>query len=223
MSESTTKTAKPTAAQLARGAVEQASALDARMDGIDVRLDGFEASFGENAAKLDSVLDALAGMSAKNRPTAPMSYVDVAEIGEEAESDAEFADGEDRKLVMPNTDLSDPELRKTLDLDMFLREMIEIEVSSPSEEQADQVFEIGVNDRKYIFRRGDAYTVPRFIVETMARARPATYRNEEYIDRDGVKKVRWPQQRGLRYQFTVLHDPSGRKGLDWLKDVLRQP
>lgn len=104
----------------------------------------------------------------------------------------------------------------------FMEDMITVHVHETAEKNADVCFEVGVNGRNYLFIRGQTKTVPRFVIETLARAKPINYTNEEYTMPDGERAVRWPSATGLRYGFSVIQDPHPRGG-DWLKSVLRQP
>jgi len=110
----------------------------------------------------------------------------------------------------------------------FNEEMITIQIHDTAEPNAQRIFEVSVNGglpprgASQIFERGKQYTVKRFLVETLARAKPTNYRNEEYTDDKGIRNVRWPSQTGLRYPFSVIHDPNPL-GPSWLRSVLAQP
>ena len=118
-------------------------------------------------------------------------------------------------------DLEDPYQRQKMEYERFMHETVRIQVHETAEEDADQIFDLAVNNRRIVLRRGEIKDVPRWAVETLARAKPATYANEEYIDRDGIRKVRYPMRQGVRYPFSVIHDPNP-KGPDWLASVLTQ-
>lgn len=104
----------------------------------------------------------------------------------------------------------------------FMEEPVTVHIHETSEEQADSNFSIWVNGRQEVFFRGQEKTVKRKFVEGLARAKPTTYRNEQFKMQDGSDSVRYPKSRGLRYSFSVVHDNNPR-GRDWLKEVLRQP
>lgn len=105
----------------------------------------------------------------------------------------------------------------------FNNEPVRIRILDTSEPNAQQVFQINVNGPPdWLFERGKEYTIPRYVLETIARAKPVNYRNEEYIDDDGILKVRWPSRTGARVPFDVIEDknPMGRA---WLRSILAQP
>ena len=109
----------------------------------------------------------------------------------------------------------DQAAKAKLDMLAFMNESVSIHIMETSEQQADQVFEVAVNGKGMVMRRGGDYTLPRYYVETLARARPVHYKNQEYQDQEGVKRVRWPAKRGERYPFSVTEDTA--KGREWLK------
>lgn len=113
--------------------------------------------------------------------------------------------------------------RQKAAMEAFLHEKVKVQIQDVDDPQADPRFVIAVNGRKQIFERGREYLVPRYIVEGLARAKPIGYKNEEYTKQDGVRDVRWPAKRGLRYPFSVMEDPSGERGREWLRNVLKQP
>jgi hypothetical protein len=107
------------------------------------------------------------------------------------------------------------------DMLQFMAETVRVRIDDVSDEQADPYFGVSVNGRTQIFHRGQEYNVPRFIIEGLARAKPTGYKNEEYVQADGVRAIRNPIKRGLRYPFSVVEDTP--KGRDWLRQVLKQP
>lgn len=103
----------------------------------------------------------------------------------------------------------------------FMREPVTVHIHETSDKNADPRFIIGVNGRNQTFVRGKEYTVPRYVVEGLARAKPVAFKNEEFFKPDGERAVRWPSVRGTRYPFSVIGDSD--RGNAWLKQVLRQP
>lgn len=111
--------------------------------------------------------------------------------------------------------------KEKLDMLKFMSEPVKVHIHDVSESQADPNFSIGVNGRNYYFFRGEEKTVPRFVVEGLARAKPVGFRNETFKMNDGSDSVRWPKRAGLRYSFATIGD--SQKGNAWLKSVLAQP
>jgi hypothetical protein len=112
---------------------------------------------------------------------------------------------------------------KKLQMEAFMEEMVTVEISEVSEEQADHGFPIFVNGQCEIFFRGERKAIKRKFVEGLARAKKTGYRNVLKVDRDtGEQEYVWPSKTGLRYPFSVIEDKN-RMGADWLRSVLRQP
>ena len=103
----------------------------------------------------------------------------------------------------------------------FFAEPVQIVIHETAEEQADPRFSVWVNGREWVFVRGVEYTVPRYVVEGLLRAKPVGYMNQEYVREDGTRSVRWPTKRGLRYGFSVLMDSE--RGRAWEKQVRNEP
>jgi hypothetical protein len=192
-----------------------AKAVDARVDDLSGKLDRVVES--TNVA-FDKLSEQIARMSdAINRPVTRTHALDAAAQDMGPNFTAEFND--EGVLEKPTLlDVATPEFKQKADNLAFANEMIEIEIQEVSDRNADKVFEVAVNGRKMIFQRGYRYQVPRYIVEGLARARPVHFDNQEYVDGDGVRKVRNPSRRGLRYPFSVTQDSD--RGRAWLKNLL---
>ena len=149
--------------------------------------------------------------------------------GEQDIGNAEFAqpkvyEGPELEIEIQNADANDPAFQEKMAMLEFMSEPVTICLASPAEEQADPRCEVAVNGESAVFIRNEEieYTVPRYIVEGLARAKPHTFGNEEYIDpKDGVMKVRHPVRMGVRYPFQVRRDDNPR-GPAWLAGVLSE-
>ena len=104
----------------------------------------------------------------------------------------------------------------------FMKQMCTIHIQHSSDRQADKLFSIGVNGRQWSFERNKEYTVPRYVVEGLLRAKPMTYGNEEYTKLNGERDVRWPIQQGCRYPFALVRD-AYPKAFEWMRYVMAQP
>lgn len=136
---------------------------------------------------------------------------------------AEFREtnGEQRLIQTVEGEISNPLLKEKLDNLAFNENVLTIHIHETSEKDAQKVFEVSVGGETVFFRRGETKKVKRKFVEVLARARPVTYENEEYLDGNGEKQVRYPTTMGLRYPFNIV-DPTP---LDtaWLKSIMAQP
>lgn len=130
---------------------------------------------------------------------------------------------EEPELVKPRPDSMESLAMKDKLANLeFMEDMVTIHIHDTAEKNADQIFEVAVNgSKRQVFVRGQQYTVKRYIVEGLARAKPVHYDNEEY-EENGIKGTRYPSRTGLRYGFSVIHDPHPR-GVDWLRAVLKEP
>ncbi len=102
-----------------------------------------------------------------------------------------------------------------------MRQPLTVHIHSNTDLQSEKVFQITVNGRPCLFRRDETKTVPRMFVEGLARAKPVGYANEEYLRNDGRQDVRYPQQVGLRYPFSLVN--ASARDQAWLNHVLAQP
>ena len=144
------------------------------------------------------------------------------QIGQDGTVEAGEANDESFLIRPKQSNVEDPEFTEQMQLEQFMREDVTVHIQTVSEKNAQMVFDVCVNGHTVLFKRGETKTVKRYIVEGLARAKPLTYGNEEYIDTDGERKVRWPMQTGLRYPFSVVEDRNPL-GASWLQHVLAQP
>jgi hypothetical protein len=214
-----TKAAKPGKTPNMR---ELEARLNAQEEAANERMDNLEASVGDMANNVESILDAIKGMSAQNRGAVGASIVEPMEMHSGGDGDVASIDlsgAAEIEVEEVDRRVDDPAMMQKLERMKFDMEPITIHVHEVSDEYADQMFDAAVNGKSYLFVRNREYTVPRCVVEVLAQAKPFTYRNEEYTDGDGVKKVRYPRSTGLRYPFSVIHDPNPM-GKDWLRSVM---
>lgn len=103
----------------------------------------------------------------------------------------------------------------------FNNEMVTIKISTTTDLNADQVFEININGKPEFFRRGETKTVRRYYVDHMLRMRETRYTQKEVLDSEGVKQIVNVPHTALKYDFAVVRDDNPR-GDDWLKHMLAQ-
>lgn len=111
-----------------------------------------------------------------------------------------------------------------LELERFMQEELEILVSEPQHPESGESWYVGlrVRDRAHYVFRGEPIKVRRMYVEVLARCRAASVSARGYKRADGEAiNVVNKQTRALEYPFQVLHDPSGVKGHNWLRKILR--
>jgi len=162
---------------------------------------------------------------AKNNPVIIRKTLEPMEMDQGEAHTAEFTTGmgEDQELEIPRAMAPDgPEMKQKADMLDFFRMPVTVHIHDTAEKNADRIFEIGVNGKKHIFQRNREYTVPRYVVEGLIRAKPISYTCEEYTDADGARAYRYPSSSGLRYGFSVIKDEHPM-GASWLKATLAQP
>jgi hypothetical protein len=114
-----------------------------------------------------------------------------------------------------------PDAMKQIEELAFMEELVDVTVLDTEDKYASKVVTIGVNGRNQNFVRGQSVTVKRKYLEGLARAKPVSLRNEEFLNNDGDKQFRYPTSTGLRYGFTLDRDDNPR-GREWLKKVLKE-
>ncbi len=186
--------------------------LDKVVDSTNAAIGDLEATVSGVDAKMDTILKAL------NNPVVVRKHTEAdeqelgatADIGESLIEDGRFG----------NVDM--PEFKEKAKSLAFMNEPVTVAIHESSGQHDDKIFDVSVNGRAMTFVRGEEYIVQRKFIEGLARAKPIHYENQEYVDTDGVRKVRHPSRKGLRYPFAVVKDdnPIGRQ---WLKVVLAQP
>ena len=118
--------------------------------------------------------------------------------------------------------VNSPEFKKKAEKIAFYNEPVTVMIHTVNDKYALKTFAIYVDGRPEFFTRGQQKTVKRYYVEGLARCKPLHFGNEEYIDSDGIQKVRHPVTLGLEYPFAVVEDKNP-VGKAWLDAVLRQP
>ncbi len=83
----------------------------------------------------------------------------------------------------------------------------------------EQVFEINVNGKNFFFRRGETKTVPRYVVDHMARMKVTAYTDKEVFNSEGVKQIMHVPHTGMKYDFAMVRDDNPM-GENWLKATL---
>lgn len=195
--------------QDAKGQADQKSEFDA------------EAFAQQQAQTNEQVFDILAEISSKMESmSAPMvnthEYTDPSEH-EQSIGSAEFND--DGELEMPtNMNPDSPEFHDKATRLSFMNQDVTIELHQVTGKEA-PVVPLSVNGNKLVLERGRQYTLKRYMVETLAMARPVEFTNVEYQDSDGTQKVRYDASSGMRFPFHVVED--SKAGREWFRHITR--
>jgi hypothetical protein len=70
--------------------------------------------------------------------------------------------------------------------------------------------------------RGVPVTIARKYVERLCLAKPVTMRTVEAVMPDGSKGIEIKRNSTLQYPFSVMEDPAGQKGFQWLREKMAQ-
>lgn len=103
----------------------------------------------------------------------------------------------------------------------FFNEPVTVRMATSTDKQAEQVFELNINGRLELFRRGETKTVPRYFVDRLARLKETTFTQREVVNSEGIKQMVYDPHTGLKYDFAVVRDNHPR-GADWLNHTLME-
>lgn len=170
-------------------------------------------------------------MARENTPL-PRTRI-VAPSGEKLASDYDMTEAPTRTLSSTGDAadaLSDNVIERVGDIPLdddhsamlkFMAEPITIRVATSTDPNAEQIFEIIVNGRTEIFRRGETKTVPRYYVDRMARLKETGYENKEVRNANDERSYVYVPRSALKYDFSVARD-TNPLGEHWLRAVLAE-
>jgi hypothetical protein len=112
------------------------------------------------------------------------------------------------------------DLQNTEKLEMmkFMNEQVTIRIATSTDQNAEQVFEITINGKAEMFKRGDTKTVRRCYVDRLCMLKQTVY-DCQLVDKTGERQYIYPQTTGLKYDFSVIRDDNPL-GSSWLKHTL---
>lgn len=110
-----------------------------------------------------------------------------------------------------------------LEKEKFMAEEVIVFVQEASSENEPEFVEVTVNGDYRLLRRGEECTVKRYHLAALARAKASRVDQKKIVNPDGSMGYEERVVTKLSYPFTVIHDPSGRKGNDWLRSLLKVP
>lgn len=170
-------------------------------------------------------------MARENTPL-PRTRI-VAPSGEKLASDYETTEAQTR--IMSSTGdaadaLSESVIERVGDIPLdddhsamlaFMAEPISVRIATSTDQNAEQIFEIIVNGRTEIFRRGEVKTVPRYYVDRLARLKETSYSNEEVRNANDERSYAYRPRSALKYDFSIARDDNPL-GQSWLNAVLAE-
>jgi hypothetical protein len=120
------------------------------------------------------------------------------------------------KMIQVADRMPDPEKAAML---AFMNEMVTIRPATSTDKNAEQVFELTINNRTELFRRGEQKTVRRCYVDLLARLKVTAYTQREVTDSAGVRQILNDPHTALKYDFAMVEDKNPM-GESWLKTTL---
>lgn len=116
----------------------------------------------------------------------------------------------------------DPVVSKAaLDEEYFYRMPMEVHLHEPADESEPQFAEVRVNGELRTMLRGDTYTIPRAHVAVLAQAKVQRLSQRKIVNPDGSMGYEERMVTKLAFPFSVIHDPAGAKGAEWLRHLLK--
>lgn len=110
-----------------------------------------------------------------------------------------------------------------LEREAFMAQELEVHIMDAGSEDDPQFVEVTVNGDYRLARRGDTVTLKRYHVAVLAQGKELRMRQVKIVNPDGSMGYEEKMVSKQTYPFSVIHDPAGRKGSDWLRQQLRNP
>lgn len=108
-----------------------------------------------------------------------------------------------------------------LDMMAFMEEDVEIRIAQTSDKNAEPVFEITINGKLELFRRGETKTVKRYFVDRMMRMKETRYEQKEVFDSEGIRQYVHNPVTSLKYDFAITRDDNPHSKA-WQRAVLAE-
>lgn len=109
-----------------------------------------------------------------------------------------------------------------IEIERFMREPVEIHMHESQNENDPQFVEVTVNGDYRLIHRGATAVIPRSHVGVLCDAKEARVTQKKVTAQDGSMAYQEGIITRLTYPFSVINDPSGKKGADWLRNKLKQ-
>lgn len=110
---------------------------------------------------------------------------------------------------------------KLYDALAFAEEQIEVMLHESTDTNAENPVFTACNGVNQYFYRGVPQRVKRKYVAILASCKEHNIKTQEYTQPDGARAIRVVRTSSLKYPFSVISDPAGKKGADWLRSLLQ--
>jgi len=139
------------------------------------------------------------------------------EIGQQEARTLESMD-EPKRIAQVSDQPFDDEKMQML---VFMDEPVTIRIATSTDKNAEQCFELNINNRAEFFRRGETKTVKRYFVDRLLRLKQTVYGQDMVINKEGIKSYIYPPSTGLKYDFAIIRDDNPL-GKSWERAVLAE-
>jgi hypothetical protein len=110
-----------------------------------------------------------------------------------------------------------------LEREKFMAEELEIHLMEAGSDDEPQFVEVRVNGDYRMGVRGNSLFMKRYHVAVLAQAKEQRLQQKKIVNLDGSMGYQEMMVSRPTYPFTVIHDPSGLKGSDWLRQQMKNP
>jgi len=104
----------------------------------------------------------------------------------------------------------------------FNEDLLTIVLEPSAEENAPQFQDVSCNGRIHLIPVGEEYTLPRKFVEILILAMPYSVRTivESPVGQDPINRI--TKRASAKFPLSILHDPAGGRGTEWLRRLRAQ-
>jgi hypothetical protein len=148
--------------------------------------------------------------------------VDI-EDGETSFNIGDTASGKNPMQASAPIEVEQNYIPSKLEHEKFMAEEVTVFMQEASSENEPEFVEVTVNGDYRLLHRGQEATIKRYHVAALARAKASRVDQKKIVNPDGSMGYEERVVTKVSYPFTVVSDPSGRKGNDWLRSLLKVP
>jgi hypothetical protein len=110
--------------------------------------------------------------------------------------------------------------KKQFDELKFNEDVLEVMLHESTDSNAENPVFTACNGVTQYFYRGQVQQVRRKFVAILAACKEHAISTPEYTQPDGARSTKIVRRSSLKYPFSVISDPAGKRGAEWLKSLL---
>lgn len=198
------------------------------VDGIKQEVAGISDAVSQltnTVGQLAETVTTVVSANAKDRPVSKKNLYgsDDYEVGQDNERLMNTYGPSEEALEPAQIDVVDgPTHKQKMDAEAFNHEVLTIKVHDSTDEDDEPVPSVINGGTSQYFIRGRSQPVKRKFVEVLARMKTTRYTQQIVKDGNGDEHYSMVPHTALRFPFSVEHDPSGKRGEEWLKKILAE-